>query len=404
MKKKDWNEGLNHIDEDLVEEYVTKSEEIDKKRRNKSIWVRVIALASCFAIIVGAIFAVPMMRPDELQIDIPTWDEPMYSAEEIARIFNKNDSDMMGVTNMYDKVNFNSWSEQNIDSVPNDEYVGVYKRQTAIWQFANIYSPRIMKALGLESIENYEISEEEENYFCYRFDDREISFNDNYKNDCYNVSISLSKSDTFWEGKVEQIDINLSDYEVKSLLEPIKNKIFDIFNVSYSDAMVTINHSFINVYFYNKSVDYPDQKAGGRFTDTSYIFLKISNHYDIAYFGYVDYEYTAPKNSRIANAKKISLEAAEQLLYKGYVFCFPVCTLCMESQGVISFEGYEYVGFEYVFEGSGKSKYHDELGIPFYTFYKKLYDQVYAKTYVPAIELSGYEEYFEVIAPAHHNG
>ena len=33
MKKKDWNEGLNHIDEDLVEEYVTKSEEIDKKRR-----------------------------------------------------------------------------------------------------------------------------------------------------------------------------------------------------------------------------------------------------------------------------------------------------------------------------------------------------------------------------------
>ena len=29
MKKKDWNEGLNHIDEDLVEEYVTKSEEID---------------------------------------------------------------------------------------------------------------------------------------------------------------------------------------------------------------------------------------------------------------------------------------------------------------------------------------------------------------------------------------
>ena len=76
----------------------------------------------------------------------------------------------------------------------------------------------------------------------------------------------------------------------------------------------------------------------------------------------------------------------------------------MESQEAISFEGYDYVGFEYVFEGSGKSKYHDELGIPFYTFYKKLYDQVYAKTYVPAIELSGYEEYFEVIAPTQHNG
>lgn len=50
------------------------------------------------------------------------------------------------------------------------------------------------------------------------------------------------------------------------------------------------------------------------------------------------------------------------------------------------------VGVEYV--------YGKDYGIPFYTFYKKLSEDEngfvrYAKTMVPAIEVSGLEEYFE---------
>ena len=91
----------------------------------------------------------------------------------------------------------------------------------------------------------------------------------------------------------------------------------------------------------------------------------------------------------------ISLEEAEDLLYGGYVFGGHVCSLCMAMQDPIDFENYDHVGLEYVQD----SAYSNEA-LPFYAFYKYIGDapngnKTYAKTYVPAIKVSGYEEYFE---------
>ena len=101
----------------------------------------------------------------------------------------------------------------------------------------------------------------------------------------------------------------------------------------------------------------------------------------------------------IGNAKKISLQDAEKLLYKGYVFGGHSCPLCMAEQEKISFRGYDYVDIEYVF-GDDKGNINGRTAIPFYAFYKKIGtakngNEIYAKTYVAAIELKGYEEYFE---------
>jgi hypothetical protein len=101
----------------------------------------------------------------------------------------------------------------------------------------------------------------------------------------------------------------------------------------------------------------------------------------------------------IGNAKKISLQDAEKLLYKGYVFGGHSCPLCMATQEKISFRGYDYVDIEYVFGYVNKTA-KTQIAIPFYAFYKKIGTApngklIYAKTYVPAIPVSGYTEYFE---------
>ena len=102
-------------------------------------------------------------------------------------------------------------------------------------------------------------------------------------------------------------------------------------------------------------------------------------------------------------ARMLSLDEAEELLAKGYVFGGHSCKLCMAEQKKVDFTKYDAVSFEYV---------HGENGmvVPFYTFYKHLgaseYDesgiiQEYAKTYVPAVEIEGLEEYFDMQTEKH---
>ena len=70
----------------------------------------------------------------------------------------------------------------------------------------------------------------------------------------------------------------------------------------------------------------------------------------------------------------------------------------MAAQDKISFEGYDYVDMEYVI-GYNEETQKPTLAIPFYTFYKNIGtasngNTIYAKTYVAAIQVRGYQEYF----------
>ena len=49
MKQEEWNEGLNHIDDALVEEHVAKKDAL----RKKTIWIRVGAIAASLALVLG---------------------------------------------------------------------------------------------------------------------------------------------------------------------------------------------------------------------------------------------------------------------------------------------------------------------------------------------------------------
>jgi hypothetical protein len=95
-----------------------------------------------------------------------------------------------------------------------------------------------------------------------------------------------------------------------------------------------------------------------------------------------------------AKAKMLTLEEAEQLLEKGYVFGGHSCSLCMAAQPEVDFSEYTCVDIEYVSDKNGT------ICVPFYAFYKYIGKSehgidTYAKTYVPAVQVSGYDAYFE---------
>ena len=55
MKKKDWNEGLNHLDPDLIEEYVIQKEaDAQKNKRAKPYWFTAVAAMLALAISLSA--------------------------------------------------------------------------------------------------------------------------------------------------------------------------------------------------------------------------------------------------------------------------------------------------------------------------------------------------------------
>ena len=103
----------------------------------------------------------------------------------------------------------------------------------------------------------------------------------------------------------------------------------------------------------------------------------------------------------------LSLAEAEELLYSGYCFFSVLCPNCVPESERIDFHGYDMVAIAYI----EKNRYQKEVeglpdAIPFYCFYKNTGETdngriEYAKVYVPAIPISGYEEYFSSHSPFH---
>ena len=70
MKKQEWTEGLDHLDPDLVEQYVLQKEKLmQKRRKQKGLWLRVGIIAACVAVIIAlAAMILPMLLEDSQNI------------------------------------------------------------------------------------------------------------------------------------------------------------------------------------------------------------------------------------------------------------------------------------------------------------------------------------------------
>ena len=430
MKKKEWNEGLNYLDPDLVEKHIEQKERLrQKNKKGKGAWLRFGAIAACFLLIVSAVIAVPMLQKANLP-DVPTWDTAQYSAEDIAKLFDS--MNLYGAsTNAYTKIYVPDSKYLYIGNMTDDEYLNLYQHtqtdkelnEMELNAFIDAFLPKLAESLDAP-VPQYNIKDN--NYSTGNTLSASVDFGSYYLSVSQNTqrnSLGLcnleDNKQIVIDGETIQIDQRLSDEEILDSIHSIKNKLFGIFGVSFSNAKVVrrfgsytkhgVEH--IDIYFYDESAH--DLNSSHPRPITDYISISFDNFSNYSgdivsdsiltvssvYYSKNRSDIGDTQYNVVANAKRISISEAEALLYNGYVFGGHSCPLCMRAQDKIDFEGYDFVDIEYVF------KYSDEngtpsIGIPFYAFYKNIGisengNTIYAKTYVPAIEVSGYKEYFE---------
>ncbi len=403
--------------------------DLKHKKRAKSAWLRFGAMAACLCLLVGTLIAVLLMQRSALP-DIPVFSNAQYSAQEIGKLFTRSGYYNAIATNAYTKVSVPDSKYLYIDALPEDEYLDLYQHgnlgtalsEEELQRFAASLLPNLSEALGADA-SALEITR--------RFLDADNSLLGECEIGPYNMSVWQSKQyysvslykpqgdrRIVLEGETVRVDQRLCDEEIATCVQSVKNKLFAIFGVSFPDVKIvrsfngysTNGVTGLEIYFYDKSAHPLNTLRDIPMSD--YICIDFDNYAN--YTGdivsdsfleacYIDYYKTrvdfADERAIVASVKKISLKDAEALLYNGYVFGGHACRLCMKMQEKISFESYDFVDIEYVFERDYRSG-STMSAVPFYAFYKKIGtaengNTVYAKTYVAAIELSGYEAYFE---------
>ncbi len=425
MKRSEWNEGLNQFDADLVENYVEQKDNLRYKKRVKNIWLRVGAVAACLALLISAVAVAPKLKLGGFQSstesavsEVPILEDGHYSARDIAKLFDSRIQTDGVATNAYTKKFVPDAKYLYINEIPDDEYLNLYKYNTVKKEldkqefkvFVDDILPKVSAAIGVDTPE-YKIQVSK---VSSEFLDAQIDITDYYlslkQRETYSsVTLSSMRDDdsVYLDGKRIQVDQRLSDEEVINSIESIKQKLFDVFGASFSNVKVIRKYGehseygveWLYIYFYNENKYSFNNTDGHPASDYIRIsFDNFKNHpgdivsdsvLTVASVSYIKYRTSYLESYKsFAKAKRISLEEAEELLYKGYVFGGHSCPLCMAAQEKVDFEGYDLVGIEYI--GS----------IPFYAFYKNIGTArngniIYAKTFVPAIKVSGYEEYFE---------
>lgn len=406
--------AFSRIDDDIIEDAAD-----NKESEKKSFYIKKRVTVACAALlsavlIIGVLFAAGIIVPKVGSISV----NRMVKLAGMDKL-----SEMDGGTRSYNTVVVSSPEFLDINPIPDDEYVPVYKiverkgRTTKNDEkdFRN-YSDRIYSDLcGALGIEETALSE------IFHFDS-EYGFDRFIKNGEYTFDFSLEDGwmctnfrfdlDGLYTGDIITLngidvvfDQSLSDEEIIENMEPLRKVLCSVMGVNLTDTVIErkfstgnacIGAEWVFVYFIDSS-----KVSGGStrwISGEKCIVLTFNNSpasyrriepseiiTDVTITFYYDSSYSCRKTAEV---RRISLSEAEELLYKGYVFGVHACPLCMAMQPEVDFHGYEYVSFEYI------------NGVPFYVFYKRLDDanngnQVYAETYVPAIKVYGLDEYFK---------
>ena len=178
MKKKEWNEGMNHIDPDLVEKYVEQKDRLrQKNKKPKGVWLRFGAIAACFLLIISAVIVVPMLRDDNIGIKpyIPNGDpwspvidssirDIVLSADEVGNVFDA-EMDSNG-TNQYTKIYTSLPEYLGITPLPNAEFLPIYstnKNSPSKSEFNDFIVEYLNSATEFFGVneKNYEIEKDE---------------------------------------------------------------------------------------------------------------------------------------------------------------------------------------------------------------------------------------------------
>ena len=211
------------------------------------------------------------------------------------------------------------------------------------------------------------------------------------------------------QGEFVSVHCEDSDDQILKKLEPVIRWYEEYFGMKIAGSAISREYNYhqlkqINVSLYEMgSVGYPAavtrEEPCKRWLELQFNTAGSQQSYD--WEGSVEEAFLTVSRLRQSYApaelygegRMLPLEEAEAMLEKGWVFGFHMCSLCMEKQEAVDFSQYDRVALEYVVP------YGDGPVMPFYAFYKQLSArdsgiQTFAKTYVPAIQVEGLEEYF----------
>ncbi len=369
----------------------------------------------------------------------PTYDDAFLSATVVDEVFSSHK--LEGVTNAYTTWYAPNLGMLKLPPLPTDEYVPVWRYTAATKpldraeleaDMAAIY-PRLEAMLGVklpsltyDSRDSESLSADYELGICrYRISAYQYSGKNDYSTSTARMSIGIHKDsykDTapiLIHGKPLRVDQRLTDEEILASLADIRDALFEAFGQSFDSAKVVRDYGGYNmegverldIVYYNAS-DVPGQGdciqiSFDNFANWSGDMVSAT-YLEEAGIRYT--RYRVPRESTYtveANCRLLSLAEAEALLDAGYVFGGHVCPLCMAQQTPVSFDEYDAVSLIYCTGDGGTSG--TALSVPFYAFYKDIGEskngnRIFARTLVPAVEVSGLSEYFEMQKENHVGG
>lgn len=427
MKRKEWNEALNHLDPDLIEEYVAQKDFLQQKKKQKDLWLRIGAIAACFCLIVGTVVVVLMLKCNEppTSLSDPAIKIVALDADRVGEVFDSS-KDNNG-TNQYTEIYAPSLECLNITPLPNEEYLPIYSfsnrtpKKSELQKFIDKYLDAAINFYGVDN-STYEIEKsyghyfaktgEEDCYILFSEANNLMGFNHYYDDERIRLNgdmISILESDT--------------DEQIQEKLHGTIAYICSSFGKEYTNIKIRRDYSYsqlktITVYVYPTEEFCFFGKGSEAPMTSEYIHLTFHTDWgkgSMCYWNGSKEEAFLTNVSVVesivpwsdyynltAKSKMLTLKEAEDLLKKGYVFGGHSCSLCMELQPEVDFSDYTCVEIEYVSDEKG------EICIPFYAFYKYIGETnygigTYAKTYVPAIEVNGLDEYFQNQTKNHKN-
>ena len=309
MKKNEWSEGLNHLDDELVEKYVEQKDRLRQKNKKiKRIRLRLGTIAACFTLIAGIVIIVPMLQknPDTTHThttestdcteDINKYNNSDYSIikndDGYSIIFENSEKykvsdDMLAC--MIATIDFPSMKEFK-DSVTKGLLTDSQKQIIAnafpknkdgsikCCDFNNLYVPTLpdgcaVNAVGWGGGESYsfyiDCKKAELVYSHYYTKD---IFEERYKKDyqqfLYKSSIVVTKTETSSDGK-EIAYFETSSGKFKRVS----------YTISDGNKTVTVDKMF-RLEFYNDNFDFPTSST---IPSSIYLYCTSEDLYNIVY-------------------------------------------------------------------------------------------------------------------------
>lgn len=455
MSKEKWIEAVGNVDADIVEEFVEKDRKLLSSKKKSSAgrtWIPRAAICACLAalLLLSVLVLVrdqgdkpPILSSEEpstatepTETSTPTQNteaQPekeliVLQAQDLEQLFPVYDS----ATNRYQEVYTPSLDMLNLEPVQQQDTLPVYQKpeeetEERLRAFIEKYKDPALTLFGLPDGELKVVIDtwgdgsprlEAEIRTANR--KHALRF-DTYQGEYQFYHLDLENDWELIGGAAVSVMEEDSDEEILQKLENVIQVYSEYFNMEFTDFQIQRNYYLsgsyydllkdITVYLYQEAAPSYSVTAEAPLEYTEWIQLELYTDWgsgsaydwggsqDEAYLTLTRFCAAYSSGQVYGEARMLPLEEAEAMLEKGWVFGFHVCDLCMANQVAVDFSDYDAVYLEYVVPNG------DGPVIPFYVFFKQLsegkYGINYAKTYVPAVEVEGLEEYFTLQEQKH---